>query len=135
MEVKFAVLADYANITREGKLNISGIFDIVNPPVLPFPLPIFYVVISYEAGAAEYDTMKQISIILSDEDGNRLMELPHELKINRPDRGGTLVTANQLAAIAGYRFEKAGTYQFAILVGGETKKTISLRVNQPRGKE
>ena len=133
MDVKFAVLADYANISREGKLNVLGIFDIINPPVLPFPLPLFYVVISYEAGAAEYDTTKNVEIVLSDEDGKRLMTLTQELRINRPQRGGARVTANQLAAIAGFQFRTTGTYQFAILVNRETKKTISLLVNPPRG--
>ncbi len=133
MDVKWAVLADYANITREGKLNVLGIFDIINPPVLPFPLPLLYVVVSYEAGAAEYGTTKSVSIVLSDEDGNRLMELPQELKIKRPQISGTKVTANQIAAIAGFQFKKAGNYQFAILVSGETRETISLRVNPPRG--
>jgi hypothetical protein len=35
MEVTLAVLADYANVTGSGKLNVMGIFGEVNPPVLP----------------------------------------------------------------------------------------------------
>jgi len=132
MEVKFAVLADYASISKEGKLNVLGIFDIINPPVLPFPLPQFYVVVSYEAGAAEYDSTKNVEIVLSDEDGTRLLSLPQELRINRPQRPGTMATSNQIAAIAGFRFKKTGTHQFAILVNGETKKTIPLLVNPPK---
>jgi len=38
MRVKLAVLADYASITREGKLNILGIFDEINPQQLPATL-------------------------------------------------------------------------------------------------
>jgi len=133
MNVKFALIADYASISREGKLSVSGIFDTINPPVLPFPLPIFYVVVSFEAGAAEYNTKKNVEIVLSDEDGNSLMKLPNELKIGRPQRGGDMVTANQIAAIAGFPFKKEGTYQFAILVNGETKTTVPLTINQPRG--
>ncbi len=130
MEVKFAVLADYASITREGKLNVLGIFDTINAPTLPMGLPLFYVVVSYEAGAAEFDSIKNVEIVLCDEDGNRILGMNQELKIARPQVKGTMVTANQIAGIVGCQFNKTGSYQFDILVNGDSKKTISLRVNQ-----
>lgn len=130
MEVKFAVIADHASITREGKLNVLGIFDIINTRTFPVRLPLFYVVVSYVAGAAEFDNTKQVEIVLSDEDGNRLLALRQELKVARPQISGTLGTANQIAGIAGCPFNKPGSYQFDILVNGDSKKTISLRVNQ-----
>jgi hypothetical protein len=130
MDVKFAVLADYASITREGKLNVLGIFDIINAPSLPMGLPLFYVVVSYEVGSAEFDTTKNIEIVLCDEDGDRLMSLNQELHIGSPSIRGTLLTTNQIAGIVGCRFTKTGSYQFDILVNGDSKKTIPLRVNQ-----
>ena len=130
MEVKFAVLADHASITREGKLNVLGIFDVINTSKLPVGLPLFYVVVAYEAGAAEFDSTKQIEIVLCDEDGNRLLALSQELKVGRPQTIGTLVTANQIAGIVGCQFSKTGNYQFDILLNGDSKKTISLRLNQ-----
>src|SRR5215217_3944288 len=72
MEVKLAVLADYANVSQDGKLNIMGIFQEINAPSLPFPLPQMFLVVP---------------------------------------------------------FEEAGDYHFAILVGGETKDTVPLHVN------
>lgn len=44
MDVNLALLADYANVSQDGKLNIMGIFQEVNPPVLPFALPQMYLV-------------------------------------------------------------------------------------------
>lgn len=130
MEVKFAVLADYANITREGKLNVLGIFDVINTPAFPVVLPSFNVVVSYSAGAAEFDSDKDIEIVLCDEDGNILFKAKQKLHIKRPDRAGTLFMTNQIAAIIGFPFKKAGDYQFSILVNSEEKKSISLRVNE-----
>lgn len=72
MEVSLAVLADYANLAQDGKLNIMGIFQEVNPPVLPFALPQMYLVISLVAGPAEFDTTKDIKIALLDNDGNEI---------------------------------------------------------------
>ena len=130
MEVKFAVLADYANITREGKLNVLGIFDVVNTSKFPVMLPTFYVVVSYSAGAAEFGTDKDVEIVLCDEDGNQLFKAKQVLNVIRPNKIGTLFTTNQIAGIVGFPFEKPGYYQFSILVNGEEKKTLSLDVNE-----
>jgi hypothetical protein len=42
VEVTVTVLADYANLSQDGKLNIMSIFQEINPPVLPFALPQMY---------------------------------------------------------------------------------------------
>lgn len=39
MQVPLAVLADYANVTADGKLNIMGIFDIIYAPQVSFVHP------------------------------------------------------------------------------------------------
>ena len=127
MEVKFAVLADYANITREGKLNVLGIFDVLNTPSFPTSIP-FYVVVSYEAGAAEFDSNKEIQIVLCDEDGNTKLKMKQVLRVVRPDKTGTLFSTNQIAGIVGFPFEKAGSYQFNILVNGDPKKQSPFRL-------
>jgi len=134
MEVKLGVLADYASITREGKLNILGIFDVINPKSFPITLPIFFVVVSYEAGAAEFGSDKNIEIVLCDEDGKELLRLPQTLKVVRPAISGTVSTANLVAGIAGFPFKEPGSYQFEILINGESKKTIPLRVNDVKQK-
>ena len=130
MDIKFAVLADHASITREGKLNILGVFDALNVTAFPVSLPLFYVVISYEAGAAEFDSTKKTEIVLCDEDGNELLKYQQELKVMRPQIKGIKATTNQIAGIIGFQFKIAGSYQFDILVNGESKKQISLRVNE-----
>jgi hypothetical protein len=134
MDIKLGVLADYASITQEGKLNILGIFDTINAPGFPFVLPIFYVVVSYEAGAAEYGNTKNTEIVLCDEDGNELLRLLQSIQVSRPNRAGTMVTTNQIAGIVGFPFKKSGDYQFDILVNGDSKQTISLRINDAKQK-
>jgi hypothetical protein len=135
MEVKFAVLADYANVTREGKLNLLGIFDVINTSKFPVILPTFYVVVSYAAGAAEFGSDKDVEIVVCDEDGNHLFRAKQVLHITRPDRSGALFMTNQIAGIVGFPFKKSGDYQFSILVNGEEKKTLSLRVNEVKPKQ
>jgi len=130
MNVKLAVLADFASITRERKLNILGIFDEVNTPILPVQLPIFYVVVAYEAGPVEFDSEKATQIVLTDDDGNEMVRLEQKITVSRAKRPGTRSTMNQITGIAGLPFPKAGDYQFAILIDGGEATTIRLRVNE-----
>ena len=64
VEVTVAVLADYANVSQDGKLNIMGIFQEINPPALPFALPQMYLVLSLSAGPAEVGSVRNIRIPL-----------------------------------------------------------------------
>lgn len=129
VEVNLAVLADYANVSQDGKLNIMGIFQEINAPSLPFPLPQMFLVLTFEAGPAEFGSQKQLRIVLLDSDGNERIALEGEVQVPRPTRRGRRAYINEAIGLAGVPFEKAGDYAFAILVGGETKETVPLHVN------
>lgn len=131
MEVKLAVLADYANVSQDGKLNIMGIFQEVNPPELPFALPQMYLVVSFEAGAAEFDSLKHIRFALLDSDGNEMLALEGQVQVPRPDRPGSRAFINQVVGMNGVVFERPGDYGFAILVNEDTRGAAELHVNRP----
>jgi hypothetical protein len=131
MDVKLAVLADFASISREGKLNIMGIFDEINAPSFPVALPIFYVVVSYSARATEFETDKTLQIALQTEDGNILLRLEQAVRVPRPPRAGTRGTVNQVHALAGLPFEGPGSYEFVLSVDGHPEGAIPLRINAP----
>jgi hypothetical protein len=131
VEVTLAVLADYANVAQDGKLNIMGIFQELNPPFLPFPLPQMYLVVSFVAGPAEFDTLKDIKIALLDNDGSEMLTIEGQATVPHPPRPGSRAYINQVIGLSGVTFERPGDYAFAILVGGETRETVSLHVNEP----
>jgi len=131
LKVTLAVLADYANVSEDGKLNIMGIFQEVNPPVLPFALPQMYLIVSFAAGPAEFDTVKDIKIALLDNEGKEMLALEGQVPVPRPPRPGSRAYMNQLIGLNGVTFGRPGGYAFAILVGGETRETVSLYVNEP----
>lgn len=131
MEVTLAVLADYATVSEDGKLNVMGIFQEMNPPTLPFALPQMYLVVSFAAGPAEFDTVKDIKIALLDNDGKEMLALEGQVPVPRPPRPGSRAYINQLVGLHGVSFARPGDYAFAILVGGETRETVSLYVNEP----
>ncbi|HKZ51089.1 MAG TPA: hypothetical protein VJ256_04960 [Dehalococcoidia bacterium] len=133
MEIKLKLLADYANTTPEGKLNIMGVFDIINPPMLPYHHPQMYLVISYDASSTEAGQDKNARVVLLDADGRQMLALEQQIRVSQPERPGMRVQLNQIVGLAGVRFAKAGDYQFSILVSGEEKGTVPFHVNGPPG--
>ena len=128
MDVTLALLADYANVTREGKLNVMGLFTIINAPALPWTHPQMQLILELEAGPAEWDSQKEIQIKLLDADGNQVLSVQGNVKVPRGE-AGRRVRINSIMTFGNVKFNAEGDYTFAILVGGETKKEISLRVN------
>ena len=128
MEVTLALLADYANVTREGKLNVMGIFSIINAPALPWVHPQMQLVLELEAGAAEWDTQKDIEIKLLDVDAKQVVAVKGSVKVPRGEPGRR-ARINSIMTFSNVKFDIQGDYVFAILIGGETKKNILLTVN------
>ena len=128
MEVTLALLADYANVTKEGKLNLLGLFGSINAPVLPWTHPQMQLALSFEASPAEYDMTKNVEIKLLDTDGNTKFTISSELKVPR-EKSGRSVSINTIIAINNLRFDTEGDHAFHILIGGEDKKRIPLRVD------
>lgn len=131
VEVTVAVLADYANVSQDGKLNIMGIFQEINPPFLPFPMPQMYLVLSFSAGPAEFDTARDIRIPLLHSDGQEILGMEAQMQIPRPKRAGSRAYINQAIGLTGVQFERAGDYAFSILIGDDEKASVPLHVNDP----
>ena len=140
MDATLGLLADYANVTAEGKLNIMGVFQNINAPTFPWIHGQMFLVLTLEASLAEAGTTKKMTLKLMTEDGPELFAINQEMQLPKanadPRMKGAPITTNHILAFQGLRFEKPGTYQFAVLIGGETKKTVSLRVlaTQPPSK-
>ena len=130
MDVRLAVLADYANISREGKLNIMGVFGEINPPVLPFQLPTMYLVASFQASPAEVGQQKDVRVALVSEEGKEILALEQSMVVPPPKRAGSWTDLVAIFCLNGISFRDPGSYAFHFLVGGETKTTVPLRVNE-----
>ena len=131
MEVSLAVLADFASVSQEGKVNVMGVFQEINAPVLPWVHPQMFVVVTFVAGAAEFDSRRTLRIVFSTEDGKAMATIEQQVTVPRHPRAGERSLINQIVGLAGLRFERPGNYQFAILVDGDEKRTIPLRVHPP----
>lgn len=127
MEVKQVLLADYANVSREGKLNVLGIFTEIYAQNFPIAHPQMHLIISWQATRAESGRAKKIEVQLLDEDGKKLFTVSNELVV--PDgKSGKLISGNNIMCFNGIRFEKAGQYAFHILVNDDQKGSVAFGV-------
>ncbi len=131
MDVSLAVLSDFASVTQEGKLNIMGIFGEVNPPGLPFSLPLMYLVIVFDASPAEIGSDKNVRVVMLDGEGREGLRIENTLAVPPGGRPGHRANFNAILALQGVTFQQPGDYQFSILINGEEKRSVPLRVNEP----
>jgi len=129
MEVTLALLADYANVTREGKLNIMGIFELIYAHSFPFRHPQMQLIMRFESDAAEAGTTKDVEVQLVDEDGKKLMSIGGEITLGQGRPGEPIIT-NHILTLNNMGFEKPGDYEFKILIQGEVRETIRLKLVQ-----
>src|SRR3989337_821075 len=110
MEVSFALLADAANVSREGKLNVLGAFDRIYGSKFPLTWPRMVLVTRFVASAAEVGGATG-KIRVPQGQAGRQLKINHVLPMSMT-------------------FPAPGGYSIEILVNGESKATVPLEVVQ-----
>lgn len=128
MRIPLAVLADYANLSADGKLNIMGIFDIIFASRVPALHPQMQLVLKLQSEPAERGTEKKLDVRLIDEDGKKLVGLESSFRV--PDDFPLTGEIPQIISLGGLRFERFGEYAFHVLVNGDTKAHVPFCVKQ-----
>jgi len=128
MDVTLAVLADYANVTKEGKTNILGIFDIMYSKTFPFVWNTMQLVIRFKAPRSEANTTKSVLVKLLDADGKQILEIGGQFTLGKPNNNAMNIQTNQFLVLNNLKFEKPGDYVFSVLVNGDEKSTVPLKV-------
>jgi hypothetical protein len=135
MKVTLALVCDYANVTIENKLNILGIFQEMNPPAVPFVMPQMFLVMSFRASAAEVPATRKITVSLLNDDEDEIFRAEQTVEIAKPIRPGAVAVFNTVLGLQGLAFAKAGDHAFHILIDGDEKEQVELRVNEPQVQE
>lgn len=113
MKLVIRLLADYANITPEGKLNVMGVFTDVNAVGYPARHPRMFVVLKFAPELGELDQTKTLKVKMEDADGKTIhsISLPLEIKRNAQGQRGDASFIIELNDIV---FPKPGTYEFVV---------------------
>lgn len=123
MDVPLAVLADSANVSNEGNLNILGIFDSIYSASYPALHPAATLVVQLRPRRSEAGQQARVVIRLMDED-SVIAEIQGEFVVPEPVQGGRMVGLNQIFRIAPLVLPKAGDYAFHVLVNSEEKAVV-----------
>ncbi len=129
MKTRVAVLADCANVTADGKLNIMGVFNVINARQVPVTHSQMQLVLSLVPDPWEMNMTVPLEIQLVDSDGNVVFGLKGQVKIGAA-KGGEQATANYLLSLNNTVFEKFGSFEFKVLTNDEPFVTIPLTVQQ-----
>jgi hypothetical protein len=127
MDVTLAVLADGANVTQDGKLNILGVFHALGAQSYPATHPQMYLVVCFEATRSEEGKNKKVEIQLADDDGQKLFAVEAAVLVPQ-GAPGQRIRMNQILALNNVRFPKPGDYVFNILVGDDQKAAVDLKL-------
>lgn len=128
VEVTLAVLADSANVSMEGKLNILGNFSNIKATTFPAQHPEMQLVLRMEASPAEIGRHKKLEMQLLDEDGGKISGFNADFEVPKPPKSGEPVSIQIITRIVNVVFPKAGRYAIWILIDGDSKVRVPLTV-------
>ncbi len=121
--------ADYANITREGKLNVMGIFNDIYSYNFPARHSSMHLVAKLGAELGEYGQNRDFAVKLFDEDGNQIFDISGQIQIPKGEHDRK-PEVNLILELKDIVFPQPGIYQFALLVGEDRKGELSIYVNK-----
>jgi hypothetical protein len=129
MKLTLLLAADYANITREGKLNMMGIFDDIYAESFPARYPSMHLVVKLGAELGEYGQIRDFTIKLLDADAKQIFDLSGQFQVPAGGRGRK-PEVNLILELKDIIFPVEGMYQFVVLVDKDYKGELSLNVNK-----
>ncbi len=134
MEVVFAHLADYASVSKEGKLSVMGIFENINVPEFPYTHAQMFLAFRIVLNYAEVGKEIPLKIECVDADGNRVFQAKAKFQLaavegRKPKRGDT-PGLNQIIGINGVRFTRPGSHDVNIFVDGKLMAQIPFEVKR-----
>lgn len=123
MELRYALLADFANATQEGKLNVIGIFDRLYAMQFPAVHRQLSLITSIETEAEDEGNQRELHIQLINADAVVLTELRGDINF-----GIGKHVFNQIHVFQDLQFNNPGSYQFNIFFDGRLVKTLDLEL-------
>ena len=129
MKLELFLAADYANITNSGKLNVMGIFRVINASTFPVRHSSMHLVIKLLPELGEYGIVRDLFVKLLDPNGNELVGLSAQVNAPKPG-GGMPPEINVILELKDTVFPQPGPYQFVVLVEKDHKGALPIFVNQ-----
>lgn len=115
MKLLTFLVADYANLSQEMKLNVMGIFNQINAHNFPARHQSLYVVIKLAPDFGEYAGSRSFTLRLLDSDGGEVFSLTGPILIPET-HGGRQRETQLILQLRDLVFPAPGTYAFVVLI-------------------
>lgn len=126
MHVSFALFADAANLSQEGKLNVLGVFDALQIGALPAVHPRATLVVRLKADSEDVG-IHTMAFGWMSPDGDEIWSSSGEVEVGTPPPGAVDVDIPVIAAID-LPIQQAGTHTMRIELDGELRSELYLHV-------
>jgi hypothetical protein len=126
MQVTFALFADAANLSQEGKLNILGVFDALQVATLPAIHPRAHLVVHLKGGSLDVGT-HSVGLRWLNPSGQKLWESSGELNVGAPPNGVSEMDLPLIAQID-LPMDAAGGYLMSIDIDGTHTIDVPVQV-------
>ena len=124
MDVTLAVCCDAANVSREGKLNLLGIFNSIHASEFPCTHPHLALVLRVEARLGE-EGLHPLEIKLADEDGKEIFKLNGQIALQGAQPGRPM-TAQTIMDMNNLQLPRPGTYAFEIFIDNHHARSVPI---------
>ena len=129
MKIPLALLADEANLSQEGKLNVLGIFDRLAASEFPTVHPRLVFAFRVHAEFEDFGQTFPVRVRLVDEDGGVRFEANGEIVAPEVPPGEFSI-AHQIFTLVGVQFDRPGVYKFQVHIGDQTAHETPFMVSQ-----
>ena len=129
MHIAFALFADAANLSQEGKLNILGVFDALHVGSLPAVHPRATLVLRLKGGRGDVGT-HGLRLAWRNPAGAELWSSDGELNVTALPPGVTEMDMPIIAALD-LPIDKAGEYTLRVAIDDDLKAAVPLQVRAP----
>lgn len=126
MHVSFALFADAANLSQEGKLNVLGVFDALQIGALPAVHPRATLVVRLKADHEDVG-VHTIAFAWIGPQGDEIWSSSGEVEVGTPPPGAAEVDIPVIAAID-LPIQDAGPHTMRIELDGELRTELYLHV-------
>ena len=126
MHLSFALFADGANISQEGKLNILGVFDAMQVSSFPSVHPRAHLVVRLKGSRSDVGP-HQVYLAWRNPEGNDLWTSNGQLDIGAPPGGVSEIDMPLIAPID-LPLDQPGVYTMTVMLDGEMQGELRLHV-------
>src|SRR5687768_6696540 len=126
MQVSFALFADAANLSQEGKLNVLGVFDALQVGSIPAVHPRAHLVVHLKGSPSDVGR-HTVTLRWINPQGSELWNSTGELNVGQPPSGVTEMDLPLIAQID-LPIDAAGSYHMQVSLDDKQRAQVPMQV-------